>query len=99
MAESPLKVYEAIDPELLKMFQSTNKFAYAEGALPIKYKYLTAMALDASAGAVGGVTNLAKSAMKAGATKEEVIETIRVAYSICGGAIVFTAARALQGVF
>jgi len=99
MAEYPLKIFEKIDPELLKLVRDTNAFALAEGALPKKIKFLIAMALDASEGAVEGVKALAEQAMKAGASKEEIVETIRVAQYISGVGCVYTAARALRELF
>jgi len=99
MADHPLKVFEKIDPELLKLVQNTNSLALSEGALSRKVKFLMAMALDASQGAVEGVKALAEQAMKAGATKEEIGEAIRVAQYICGVGSVYTAARAFKDMF
>jgi alkylhydroperoxidase/carboxymuconolactone decarboxylase family protein YurZ len=99
MAEHPLKIFEKIDPDLLKLVQNTNALALTDGALPRKVKLLMAMALDASVGAVEGVRSLAEQAMKAGATKEEIAETLRVAQYICGVGCVYTAARAFRDLF
>mgnify|MGYP001035703633 FL=1 len=96
MSEHPLKILEKIDPQLLKLVENTNRFALAEGALPKKFKLLIAMALDASLGAVEGVKALARSAMKAGATREEILEAVRVANYISGVGSVYTAAQALK---
>ena len=99
MAEHPLKIFEKIDPELLKLVQNTNALALTDGALPRKIKLLMAMALDASVGAVEGVRSLAEQAMKAGATKEEIAESLRVAQYICGVGSVYTAAHAFKDLF
>jgi len=99
MAEYPLKIFEKLDPKLLDLVKNTNAFALAEGALPRKMKFLIAMALDASHGAVEGVKALAQQAMKAGATKEEIAETLRVTQYISGVGSVYTAARALEDLF
>jgi len=99
MAEHPLKVFEKLDPELLTLVRNTNTFALADGALPRKFKFLIAMALDASHGAVRGVRSLAEQAMKAGATKEEIAETVRVVQYITGVGGVYTAADALREIF
>ena len=99
MAEHPLKIFEKVDPELLRLVQNTNAFALAEGALPRKIKFLIAMALDASHGTVEGTKALAEQAMKAGATKEEIVEAIRVAQYISGVGSVYVAARALKELF
>jgi len=99
MSEHPLKIFEKIDPQLLKLVENTNRFALAEGALPKKFKLLIAMALDASLGAVEGVKALARSAMQAGATREEILEAVRVANYISGVGSVYTAAQALKELF
>jgi len=98
MAEDPLEVFEELDPELLKMVRRTAEFAMADGALPKKIKLLIAMALDASHGAVNGVTALSRAAMQAGATKQEVAEALRVAHYVCGAGSAYAAAHGLRGV-
>ena len=98
MAEDPLKVFEELDPELLKLVRQTSELALADGALPRKVKLLIAMALDAAHGAVGGVRALAQMAMEAGATRQEVAEALRVANYVSGAGAVYTAAHALADV-
>jgi alkylhydroperoxidase/carboxymuconolactone decarboxylase family protein YurZ len=98
MAEHPLKVYEELDPKLLNLVNNTRDLALADGALPRKVKLLIAMVLDAVHGASEGVQALAREAIKAGATKEEISEALRVAQYICGVGCVYTAARALKEV-
>ncbi len=99
MADHPLKIFEKIDPELLQLVKNTNAFALADGALPRKFKLLIAMALDASHGTVQGVKSLTQQAMQAGATKEEVMEALRVTQYICGAGAVYTAAHAFKELF
>jgi len=59
MSEYPLKIFEKLDPELLKLVENTRELALTDGALPKKFKLLIAMALDASHGAIQGVKALA----------------------------------------
>ena len=99
MAENPLKVFEKLDPELLRFVDNTRALALNDGALPRKIKLLIAMALDASQGTVEGVRSLAEQALKAGATKEEMVEALRVADFICGVGCVYTAAHAFKDLF
>jgi alkylhydroperoxidase/carboxymuconolactone decarboxylase family protein YurZ len=99
MTENPLKIFEKLDPELLKLVDNTKELALNDGALPRKVKLLIAMALDASKEAVEGVKSLTEQALKAGATKEEIMEALRVADYICGVGCVYTAARAFKDVF
>lgn len=99
MPENPLKVFETLDPELLKAVQSNRELALSDGALARKYKYLIAMALDAAHGTETGVASLAQGAMHAGASKEEVAEALRVTYFISGVGSTYTAAHGLAGLF
>jgi len=98
MPEHPLKIYEELDPKLLDLVNNTRDLALADGALPRKIKLLIAMVLDAVYGATDGVQALAREAIKAGATKGEIAETLRVAQYVCGVGCVYTAARALKDV-
>ena len=99
MSENPLATLERLDPELLRLVEDTRHLALGDGALPRKFKLLIALALDAADGAVEGVKSLAQAAMKAGATKEEIAEALRVAQYISGVGSVYTAARALKELF
>jgi alkylhydroperoxidase/carboxymuconolactone decarboxylase family protein YurZ len=96
MAHEPLKVLEKLDPSLLELIKRSSDFALSDGALPRKFKLLIAMALDASKGAEGGVRALAKSALQAGATKDEIAETLRVAHYVAGVGSVYTSAQGLK---
>jgi AhpD family alkylhydroperoxidase len=98
MPEHPLKIYEDLDPKLLELVNNARDLALADGALPRKTKLLIAMVLDAVHGASDGVQALAREAIRAGATKEEIAEALRVAQYICGVGCVYTAARALKEV-
>ncbi|MDY9924687.1 carboxymuconolactone decarboxylase family protein [Methanosarcina sp.] len=98
MSENPLQVIMDKDPEFFKLLENTRGLAFSEGGMPMKYKFLIAMALDAANGAVDGVKVLAIQAMEAGATKEEIMEAIRIAQYIFGVGSVYTAARALNDV-
>ncbi|MCK7468652.1 MAG: hypothetical protein MZU91_11435 [Desulfosudis oleivorans] len=54
------------------------------------------MAFDAADGAPGGVRHLAEEALKAGATKEEIAEALRVAFHLSGAGCLYTASYALK---
>ena len=98
MPENPLKLFETLDPELLEVIEDVRKLSLKDGALHRKYKYLIAMVLDATHGAEEGVRNLARAAIQAGATKEEIAEALRTAYFIDGVGCIYTAARGLSGI-
>ena len=99
MSIDPLKIYEKVDPALHENIKKTFEFSLSDGALPRKIKLLIAMALDASHGAVPGVISLAKAAKAAGATKEEIVETIRVAQYISGVGCAYVASHAMKEIF
>ncbi|MFC1991416.1 carboxymuconolactone decarboxylase family protein [Chloroflexota bacterium] len=98
MPEHPLKIMENLDPKLFKLVQETQELALSDGALPRKFKLLIALALDATHGATDGVSSLAQAAMNAGATKEEIAETLRVTQYISGVGSIYTASRALKDI-
>jgi alkylhydroperoxidase/carboxymuconolactone decarboxylase family protein YurZ len=98
MAEHPLDTMRKIDPRFMDHLRATDDLVYADGALPRKVKLLMALAFDAAHGATEGVKSLAQAALKAGASKEEIAETVRVAYQLSGVGSVYTASRALKDV-
>ena len=97
MAENPLKTICEIDPEFMDHLRKTNEFIYSDGVLPKKVKYLMAMAFDAAHGAIAGVHHLAQQAIKAGATKEEIVETLRLAYHFSGIGAIYIGSQGLDG--
>ncbi|WP_292465403.1 carboxymuconolactone decarboxylase family protein [Methanolobus sp.] len=96
--ENPLQVIIDADPELASLIGKTRETALSQGAIPLKYKFLIAMALDAAEGAADGVRMLAMQAMSEGATKEEIMEAVRIAQYITGVGSVYTAANGLKGI-
>jgi len=96
MSFNPLQPIESNDQELYSYLEKGRSLAFEPGALSRKEKLLIAAALDASHGAVNGVRSLAGQAMAAGATKEELMEALRVAAYISGAGSVYTAAAALK---
>ncbi|MFA5315943.1 MAG: carboxymuconolactone decarboxylase family protein, partial [Dehalococcoidales bacterium] len=97
---TPSETFKKLDPELFKLVNETRKFAFeTDGAIPPKYKYLIAMAMDIGNGAVHSVRGLAKSAIAAGATREEISEAVRIANYIKSASILNVAGKALEGLF
>jgi alkylhydroperoxidase/carboxymuconolactone decarboxylase family protein YurZ len=56
------------------------------------------MSLDAANSAVDGVKVLAIQAMQAGATKEEVMQAVRITHYIFGVGCVYSVSRALKDI-
>ena len=99
MNRHPLETIRKLDPEFFDSLSKVREHAFKEGALSAKAKYLIAMALDAAHGAEGGVTSLARQAMKHGASKEEILEALHVANYISGVGSVYTASFGLAEAF
>jgi alkylhydroperoxidase/carboxymuconolactone decarboxylase family protein YurZ len=99
MTTNPLDAYKTVDPKLIEQYENLAKLTYAEGALPAKFKLLIAMAIDVENGALEGAIVLGKRAQHAGATKEEIIEALRIAYQIGGTGALFTSAQLLKALF
>jgi alkylhydroperoxidase/carboxymuconolactone decarboxylase family protein YurZ len=98
MAGNPLETLARIDPGVMDMLKTGDRFVYADGALPAKVKLLMALAFDAAHGAAEGVGALAQRAIAAGATKAEIAEAVRVAGHLAGVGSYYTAARGLKDV-
>lgn len=96
MSDHPLSTMRKLDPEFMRHLEDTDALVYADGALPRKFKLLMAMAFDAANGAPGGVRALAEQAMKAGATKEEIAEALRVAFHLAGVGSLYAASFGLK---
>ena len=99
MSQDPLEIYKKLDPKFFEDLKKSSEHAFDDGALPRKIKFLIAMALDASHGAIPGVQSLARQAMQAGATKDEILETIRVARYVSGVGCAYVASHALRELF
>ncbi len=95
--QDPLKMFSEKDSVLYDSICNNRQMAFKEGAISSKNKLLIAMALDAVEGSASGVRALATMAMESGATKEEITETLRITYFICGVGTIYTAAQALDG--
>jgi len=99
MSEDPMDRMRALDGQLSGIIEDTRTLAFQDGALSKKMKYLVALGIDASHGTTEGIRALAVQALKSGASKEEIMEVLRVAYFISGVGSIYAAARALQDVF
>lgn len=99
MPDHPLATVTKLDPIFMEQMKKLDDLVYGEGVLPRKFKYLIAMAFDAVDGAGDGVSFLARAAMREGATKEEIAETLRVAAHLGGVGCLYTASAALKELF
>jgi alkylhydroperoxidase/carboxymuconolactone decarboxylase family protein YurZ len=99
MSLNPLDAYREFDPKLIEHYEKLQNLSYSEGTLSAKFKLLIALAIDVEHGSVQGANAIGRRALKMGATKEEIIETLRIAYQIGGNRALFTSAQVLQILF
>lgn len=99
MSANPLDIYRQFDPRVIASFENLQGLALSDGVLSQKLKLLIAMAIDVEHGALQGAAALGRRAMKLGATKEEIVEVLRVAYFVGDNRALFTSAQLLQNLF
>ncbi len=75
-------------PEAMKGFQALDAAAFADGAIPIKYKELIALAVALTTQCAYCLEIHKGKALAAGATQEELAETTFLAAALRAGAAV-----------
>jgi alkylhydroperoxidase/carboxymuconolactone decarboxylase family protein YurZ len=98
MSVNPLDIYGQFDMKVLESFENVQDLMLSEGTLSQKLKLLIAMAIDVEHGAQQGATASGWRVMKLAATKDEIVEVLRVAY-YRGNRAIFTGALVLQNLF
>ena len=88
----------AENPGVMGAFQQLHRSGVAEGALDVRTKELIALAIAITVRCDGCIAYHVHDALKAGATKEELVETVGVAVLMGGGPSVMYGAEALDAV-
>jgi AhpD family alkylhydroperoxidase len=92
-----IKKMNELAPEVMKAFWAFDKAAVAEGAIPVKYKELIAVAVAVTTQCPYCIDIHANNARKAGASEAEIVEATMVAASLRAGGAVTHATHALLG--
>ena len=92
---SKLKKMSALAPQVMKAFWSFDKAAVADGAIPVKYKELIAVAVALTTQCPYCIDIHSGNARQAGATDAEMAETAMIAAALRAGAAVTHATHAL----
>ena len=92
-----LKQMNELAPEVMKAFWAFDKAAVAEGAIPVKYKELIAVAVALTTQCPYCIDIHNSNARKAGATDVELTEAAMVAAALRAGGAVTHATHALSG--
>jgi AhpD family alkylhydroperoxidase len=90
-----LKKMESLSPEVMRAFWAFDKAAVANGAIPVKYKELIAVAVALTTQCPYCIEIHSGNARKAGATDAEIAEASMVAAALRAGASVTHATHAL----
>ena len=90
-----LKKMQQLAPEVMKAFWAFDQAAVADGAIPVKYKELIAIAVAVTTQCPYCIDIHTGNARKAGATDTEIVEATMVAASLRAGGAVTHAAHAL----
>jgi len=90
-----LRQMSELAPEVMKAFWAFDKLAVAEGAIPVKYKELIALAVALTTQCPYCIDIHSGNARKAGATDAEITEAAMVAAALRAGGAVTHATHAL----
>ena len=90
-----IKKMNELAPEVMKAFWAFDKLAVADGAIPVKYKELIAVAVALTTQCPYCIDIHSGNARKAGATDTEIAEAAMVAAALRAGAAVTHATHAL----
>jgi len=88
--------YLAEQPHGASGFSKLHKAAMGPGALSVKHKELIALAIGIARQCADCIGFHTEAAMKAGASKEEIAETVTVSMLMGGGPAYMYGARALE---
>jgi AhpD family alkylhydroperoxidase len=91
-----LKTMNGLAPEVMKAFWAFDKAAVAEGAIPVKYKELIAVAVALTTQCPYCIDIHTGNARQAGATDTELTEAAMVSAALRAGAAVTHATHALS---
>lgn len=94
MREQALELYKSA-PETMQAFQSIMKSVKSDGALSAKVKELMAVLVGITSRCEGCILFHLQNAIRHGATRAEVIETICVAVEMGGGPCTIFGGKAL----
>ena len=92
-----LKKMDTLAPEVMRAFWAFDKASVAEGAIPVKYKELIAVAVALTTQCPYCIAVHSDNAHKAGASEAEIAEAAMVAAALRAGAAVTHATHAMVG--
>lgn len=94
---SKLKTMEAAAPAAIEAFWAFDKAAMADGAIPVKYKELMALAVAFTTQCPYCIGIHSGKARRAGATDPEIAEVVTIAAALRAGAAITHGTHAFVG--
>src|SRR5438445_8985144 len=91
-----IKKMNSLAPEVMTSFWAFDKAAVADGAIPVKYKELIAVAVALTTQCPYCIDIHSSNARKAGATEAELAEAAMIAAALRAGAAVTHATHSLS---
>ena len=91
-----LKKMDSLAPQVMKAFWAFDRAAVADGAIPVKYKELIAVAVALTTQCPYCIDIHSGNARKAGATDAEIVEAAMIAAALRAGAAVTHATHVLS---
>lgn len=88
----------AAQPAVMEAFERFHQAAVANGALDKRIKELIALAVSVTAGCDDCIAHHVNDAIRAGATREELVEALGVAVLMGGGPGMIYASHAIEAV-
>lgn len=98
MSYEPLQIIKNAAPSLYSEISNMKELAFKDGEISKKHKLLIALAIDTAKHAENGIKALTIQALEAGASKNEILETLRIVNYICGVGSMYTASAALKDI-
>jgi AhpD family alkylhydroperoxidase len=92
-----LKILDANAPAAMQAFWAFDKAAMADGAIPVKYKELMALAVAFTTQCPYCIEIHSGKARKAGASDAEISEVVTIAAALRAGAAITHGAHAFPG--
>jgi len=92
-----MKDLEANAPEAMKAFVAFDKAALAEGAIPVKYKELMALAVAFTTQCPYCIELHSNKARETGASDREIVESVLVAAALRAGGAITHGTHAMKG--
>lgn len=91
-----LREIKKVKPEIQKGFGALHQAVLDEGALSVKHKELQAVAIAVAQRCNDCIASHVAAAVKAGATREELVDTLGIAVLMGGGPAYMYAAHAIE---